>query len=117
MRVELRDFVSRTILDVLGGVADAQEDEAVDETGAGVAVATPGSAGRRLLDRVVEFDVAVTAQAGTETGGGIGIWVGPVVLGSDGRSTQRNDVVSRVRFSVPVRLPDQRRVTREPVDS
>jgi hypothetical protein len=54
----------------------------------------------------VEFDVAVTAAEGKETKGGIGIVVGVIGLGSQGRSEESSTSVSRIKFRVPVALPN-----------
>jgi hypothetical protein len=53
----------------------------------------------------VDFDVAVTAVEGKGTKGGIGVFVGAVGLGSLGESNVSSSTVSRIRFSVRVRLP------------
>jgi hypothetical protein len=53
----------------------------------------------------LEFDVAVTAQEGTATKGGIGVFAGAIGLGSQGQSTAANQTVSRIKFAVPVLLP------------
>jgi hypothetical protein len=60
------------------------------------------------LNQEVQFDVAVTTQSGTETKGGIGVFVGPITLGSAGKSDQSTDSTNRINFSVPVYLPAQK---------
>ncbi|HWN95440.1 MAG TPA: hypothetical protein VNT99_10440, partial [Methylomirabilota bacterium] len=55
----------------------------------------------------IDFDVAVTAEKGSETKGGIGIHVGTIALGTQGRSENTNSTVSRIRFSIPMVLPSE----------
>ena len=53
----------------------------------------------------IEFDVAVTVTEGTQTKGGIGVFMGAVGLGSQGQSSNQNASVTRIKFSVPLVLP------------
>ena len=59
----------------------------------------------------VEFDIAVTAVDGKETKGGIGIVVGAIGLGSQGRSEERNTSISRIKFKVPIAFPNSKEET------
>ena len=54
----------------------------------------------------IEFDVAVTVSEGKETKGGIGILVGSIGLGSQGKSDSEHSAVSRLKFRVPFVLPN-----------
>lgn len=53
----------------------------------------------------IEFDVAVHATEGTESKGGIGIVVGAVALGSQGRSQAGSTSESRLKFTIPMVFP------------
>jgi hypothetical protein len=53
----------------------------------------------------IDFDVAVYAAEGTETKGGIGIMVGTIGLGSHGKSESGKSSESRIKFRVPMVLP------------
>lgn len=55
---------------------------------------------------VVDFDVAISATEGSETKGGIGIMVGAIGLGSQGKSDAEKSTQSRVRFRIPIVLPN-----------
>jgi len=59
---------------------------------------------RQAVQRI-DFDVAVTATEGTETKGGVGIMVGAIGLGSQGKSDASNASQSRIKFVVPMVLP------------
>jgi hypothetical protein len=111
--MDLRDFVDETLKQIIDGVRSAQKYGA--DCGARVNpknLMLKGSEGAHLMDRKteeiaqqIEFDVAVTALEGKQTKGGIGVVVGPVALGSQGKSDASNTTVSRIRFSVPLLLP------------
>lgn len=49
--------------------------------------------------------MAVTAAKETGTEGGLGLFVGPVVLGSSGKSGTENSKVDRIKFEVAVSYP------------
>ncbi len=115
--MELKDFVAETIRQVIDGVREAQEHASTvgaSVNSAGLRV-NQNHAGLRYVDgrtaqpvEDLEFDVAVTAAEGTATKGGIGVFVGPIALGSQGRSDAASSSVSRIRFTVPVSLPQQK---------
>ena len=112
--MELREFVAVTLTQIVEGVKEAQtrsKDHGAQvnpslSTSAelaakhGILIASGSAA------QLVQFDVALTATEGTRTKGGIGVVVGVVALGSTGQSQAENSSVSRVKFSVPLVLPD-----------
>jgi hypothetical protein len=59
----------------------------------------------RTVVQRIDFDVAVYAEEGTETKGGIGLMVGPIGLGSQGKSDKSHSSESRIKFAVPIILP------------
>jgi hypothetical protein len=98
MTVELKDFVTQTLLDILKGVSDAGLDQTV---------------GRRIAPTEaivrVKFDVAVTAES-TDTakaGGGFKVAVLGIgaSAGADLGTASKNVAVTRIQFEVPVLLP------------
>ncbi|HEY6644111.1 hypothetical protein [Povalibacter sp.] len=111
--MNLRDFISETLTQIIGGVTDAQK--AAVEMGGKVSPKLSGStnyasdhgflSAQGGSAQVVRFDVALTVKEGTGTKGGIGIVAGIVSLGSTGQSNAESSSVSRVQFSVPVTLP------------
>lgn len=115
--MELQEFVSETLVQIIKGVADAQRK--AEKLGAHVnpiGLQSPGKApvGQRYdsttwaVTENVEFDVAVSAADNTETKGGIGVFVGPLTLGSQGETGSKYSTVSRIKFSVPIMLPPGR---------
>jgi hypothetical protein len=119
--VNLQEFVAQTLIEIAAAVREA--DEELKASGAIVNPRSVIGAGqdkanvygyiedrdqKKSLRAVhsVEFDVAVTAVEGKESKGGIGIVVGSIGLGSQGRSEESSSSVSRIKFKVPIALPN-----------
>nr|WP_156696911.1 MULTISPECIES: hypothetical protein [Pseudomonas] len=115
--MELKQFVTAVLTEILDGVKDSQRAiEHAREGEVNPQLATNQGALQnqgRLVSRwgqlvqTVKFDVAVTVEEGTGTKGGIGIFIGAVGLGSQGESKTSQASVSRIQFEVPVALPYQ----------
>ena len=111
--MELKTFVSQTLVEILQGVKDAQVQ--AKQIGGKVSPISPfctvpanGPSVEEDRPQNIEFDVAVTTSSGKETSGGIGVYVGAVGLGSKGKSEASHESVSRIKFVVPVVLPTQK---------
>jgi hypothetical protein len=113
--MDLKEFVSETLISIISGVADAQEK--AKEHGAYV---NPGGLMRTIKNisdnaiwdnttnnyaQQVSFDVAVTAEDSATGGAKVKVLSG--ILGGDigGEKANKNVIVSRVQFIVPVLLP------------
>ncbi|MBJ6801136.1 hypothetical protein [Geomonas propionica] len=114
--MELKDFISETLSQLIEGVIDAQTK-----------VMKPGSSGGRVSPHVrtpdvkslygvtndnlpvifVDFDISVEAQEGKGTKGGIGVVAGMFTLGSQGESKENVQTSNKIRFKIPVALPLQ----------
>ena len=58
--------------------------------------------------RNIHFDVAVSISESSETKGGIGVFAGPLgPVGSQDQSDVASSSMSRIKFSIPVKLPVQ----------
>ena len=111
--MELREFVSLTLQQLIDGIAEAQGKVQTGEVNpkiwnyqreeAAKLKILESNAGKWI--HLVEFDVAVTVAEGTATKGGLGLVVGPVALGSSGQSSNQSSTVSRIKFEVPVAWP------------
>lgn len=97
--MKLQDFVAETVVAIAAGVREAQLK--VVELG-GTVNPYRGSA---AAVQEVEFDVEVSTSEGTATKGGLGVFVGPVGVGSQGKSEAGSSTVGRIKFRVPVELP------------
>jgi len=112
--MKLQDFVSETLKEIIDGVRVSQ-DYAQGKGGRvnpSHLTHIGGKPYSELWDhetgtkpQVIEFDVAVTAIEGKETKGSIGVFVGPVGIGTQGKSDSSSSSISRIKFSVPVILP------------
>lgn len=110
--MDLKEFVSQTLQQIVAGVADAQKATVAGEINpkiwqrgdAAKLKIVESNAGKWI--HLVDFDVAVAVFEGTATHGGIGLVVGPVALGSKGQSKDESSTISRIKFSVPIALPE-----------
>ena len=103
--MELREFVAETLKQVIEGVATAQEYAGAHGSVVGYYEEITN------LDpapQVVEFDVAITTADETQVKGGAGIMVAMLALGSQAQTDRANQMVSRIRFAVPLYLPVQK---------
>jgi hypothetical protein len=114
--IKLEDFVSETIKQIISGVITAQEyakEKNAKVNPRGLTFRTDqgevrlwhASTGQVAQD--LDFDVAVTTIEGKATKGGIGVFVGPIGVGSQGQSHGTNSSESRIKFKVPILLPLQ----------
>lgn len=113
--MDLKDFVRESLVQIANGISEA--NAALEGTSAAVnphnvqAYSTEAKAYGRLNDafkekdalvELVEFDVAVTTESGTQTGGGIKISVASIGVGAEGKSTGSQSRESRIKFRVPM---------------
>lgn len=111
--MNLQEFIKTALTEIVAGVADASQ--AAQEHGGSV-----GSMklygylkdNKILTDEVgqpittVEFDIALAEANSKDTKGGIGVYLGAVGLGSQGASHGEASTHSRIKFAVPVILPN-----------
>ena len=100
--MKLDEFIADTLAQIVSGVTQAQK--ACEGSNAVIADRS-GS----ITTSKVEFDVALTVESGKQTKGGIGVVTGIVSLGSSGQSANTETAVNRIKFSVPVILPWNRK--------
>ena len=106
--MELHEFVKETLVQIVSGVVEAQQSEVVSNSSGAIAPSGHEVSDKDLLTQEVRFDVGVTVDSGTATKGGVGVFVGPVGLGSQGSSKDTNASTHRVQFSIPIYLPSQK---------
>ncbi|MES0870919.1 hypothetical protein [Pseudovibrio sp. SCP19] len=104
--MELREFVTQSLQQILEGVREAQAGESGDNVNAGLkGVKLEGSlinGGELGVFSTVEFDVAVSAE--NKGGGKAALKVFGV--GVEGGGQLSASYANKIKFSVPVRLPD-----------
>ncbi len=96
--MELKDFVSQSFQDIANGVIDAQEK--LKETDAII------NAFNQVKLRNIEFDIATTAREGKEIEGKAGIKIYVASANAGGKSISENSSISRLKFTIPVVLPN-----------
>ena len=122
--MELKDFVSQSLIQITEGVISAQKE--LGSRGAKInpemmrllkgstegygSFGWPKDEGANPV-LLVDFDVAVTAEEGKHTKGGIGVVAGVFALGSQAKSDAVNSSISRIRFRVPLLLPLHKNAT------
>lgn len=114
--MELKDFITQTLDQVIGGIKAAQEGEdgklinarILGGVDAGGMLVNAGGLG--MLTRV-DFDVLVSA----ETSGSGGAKLTVFGIGAEGAGEHKSASANRITFSVPIRLPDGDTSVREAV--
>ena len=111
--MDLQQFVAETLTQIVKGVRESQSiaKQSGAEVDPHLSMSVEHAEKQGLLiasgkyAQLVQFDMALTVKAGTGTKGGIGVFVGPVTLGSSAQSNAENSSVSRIKFVVPLTLP------------
>ena len=93
--MDLQEFVGKTLLQILAGVAKAQKD--VPENGGRVRQNRANSP-----EEFVKFDIAIVATDTTEKSGGLRV-AGLMEAGAG--ETSEEGSTNRVQFVVPIQLP------------
>jgi len=106
-KLELSDFITSALVDIVQGIANAQEK--IQELGGAI---NPnkynvGTDGVKTDTYTVSFDIAVFAEASSskDAGGRVKVmgWVEASIDGNE--SSTRNQRESRIKFEVPVKFP------------
>lgn len=98
--MELNKYVRQTLVEVLQGVVNAQEE--VREFGG---IINPHRTTMELADQLVEFEVEVSTVEGSESESGLGVFAGPLAAGTRAGSDAETTHAGRIQFCVPVRFP------------
>jgi hypothetical protein len=111
--MELKDFVSETLVQVMQGVKMAQDKAA--EFGGTVnpkgfvnsEKSTPRNPVNDLVAQLISFDIVVSTHDADKAKGGVGVFVGEVGIGVRGEAESQSTAVNKIQFSVPIYLPTQ----------
>jgi hypothetical protein len=114
--VELREFIHTALVEIIEGVASARADTSKHGASIGSDPVYGNTKEAKILTdgqgrttSTVEFDIALARADSRDTKGGIGVFLGTVGLGSQGASHGEASSQSRIRFTVPVVLPGDKR--------
>lgn len=106
--MELHEFVRETLVQIINGIVEAQNNETVRNNNASIVPYGVSSSDLKTANREIEFDVVVTAQTESSTKAGLGIFVGGLGIGTQGKLGANDSLENRVKFSVPVLFPMQK---------
>lgn len=106
--MELHDFVKETLVQIIRGITEAQKDDIIQSNDAAVVPHGVSSSDKKSANREIQFDVVITAQTGSSAKAGLGIFVGGLGVGTQGKLDANDTLENRVKFSVPVLFPMQR---------
>lgn len=109
--MELKEFVKAALTDIVEAVKETQE--AVNGMGATIAPTMPMPIAtktikvddKNLLISQVDFNVAVTAESSNAINGDAKAGIHVLSSKVEGKTEERNEIVSRVSFSIPIILP------------
>lgn len=113
--MDLKDFVSETLLSIVTGVTEAQAK--AQELGAHVNPSGLTRNAAKVADnavwdnsnnnyaQLVTFDVAVTAEDTAKAGAKVKVIAGIFGAGADAETATKSSLASRVQFSIPILLP------------
>lgn len=115
--MNLEEFVAESLTQIVNGIVKAQAG--VSDTPALINPHMRSTSGEHTIGEAegrggqpvsyVAFDVAVTTTKATGTKSGIGILVGSIGLGSQGKTDKSKGSESRIQFKIPVLLPSHRK--------
>lgn len=116
--MELKEFVSETIKQIIDGVIEAQKYAKDKEAQVNpshlqpVSVKKEGTVFKDNLGsrfaQTIEFDVAITAVDSSKLGAGAGLSVASLFkAGVNGETSENNSTANRIKFELPVILPNQ----------
>ena len=102
--MELGDFIKKSLLEIMKAVKEAQHEWNDEMAGGGVINPSwDGPEDFKNRIQLVSFDVAVTASASSEAGGGGGVKV-LSFFDASGKASKvsENSTVSRISLSIPI---------------
>lgn len=114
--MNLDEFVKTALVNILTGIRQAQEADVV-----GALIVPAGIGGHdfathprvlnaaRLTSTIVDFDIAVTVEEGSNIAGGGGLKIAGFGAKLDGSTTSKDVSVSRIQFAIPMLLPESQK--------
>jgi hypothetical protein len=92
--MELRDFIKRALLDVVGGVEDANKE--IDR----FRLTSQRHHGTDENGQKVEFDISVIVNESSENNINGGLKIAALNLGGDKRQSESNQNLHKIKFEV-----------------
>jgi len=111
--MELQEFITSALTQIVAGVAEASKITKKHGGKAGSMKLYGYVKDNKIMTdederpvTTVEFDIALAEGNSKDPKGGIGVYLGAVGLGSKGASHGESSTHSRIKFTVPVILPN-----------
>lgn len=108
--MELKEFVKETITQVVDGIIEAQK--ITGDKGAKVnpfealsSNSTEVYMPNRSYIGLIKFEVALASSENREGKSGIGVWLGGIGAGTQGKIGSKDESVTNIKFSIPVDFP------------
>jgi hypothetical protein len=114
--MELKDFIKETLTQIIQGVIDSQKFASENNAKINpknVQLFNKGDKpifsdiNRDNFAQNVEFDIAITATEGLDSKGGVGVFLGSLGIGGQVQNFSSNNNINRIRFNIPIFLPNQ----------
>ena len=103
--MELREFVKKSLLDIMGGVSDAQNVTS-DGTIIPVVVSTSRDSDARVIDyQVISFDISVNTSDKEGSEAKLNVFAGIIGSYAKGESSNTSGRSANLSFNVPIRFP------------
>ena len=111
--MELREFITETLTQISDGIEDAQKrlkargsDAIINTNMTEIGTGQVVTGGRRRPVEMVDFDVAILANEGTEKRAGAGLTVASLLKFDAGAKTNQSaGSESRIKFRIPMTYP------------
>jgi hypothetical protein len=113
--MELKEFITKTLTEIIDGVSDAQkyaETKGAKVNPGKLALLKAGTSQPTFSDsrhenfvQIIDFDIAVVASDNTKDKAGIGVFAGAFGIGGQMQNEENNSNNSRIKFSIPIFLP------------
>lgn len=111
--MELQKFLSESLKQIIDGTVEAQEYAStksafVNPEKLHAGTGTIGSYNLPSLGRLIDFDIAITVSEQDGKSGGGSISIASFKLGGDISNSTNNSTITRLKFSIPLFLPEQK---------
>ena len=118
--MDLKQFIRESLVQISEGIIEANEKlsdtSAIVNPDAIQAYSKEAKAFGRInedfrsddaLVQLIEFDVALHAESGSEAGGGLKLSIASIGVDGGGKYSQTDSSESRIKFSIPMVYPKQ----------
>ena len=119
--MNLQEFITETINQIIDGVAKSQIHAKESEAYVNVPISERSNKSLFIDNesvpeaQIIEFDIGITTTDTKDLKGGMGIFVASFGVGYQGEKGSSGTEVSRIKFSIPVVLPCQVKLKYKPV--